>query len=548
VTSNSISLTVTAPTLRSITVTAPGGLLATGANEQLTATGSYTDGSTQNITTSVTWGSSNSAAATVNTTGVVTGVAVGQTNISAVQGSITGSLSVSVTAIISGALTPSSSGSGATVTLSGATSATATADANGNYSFPGLGNGSYTVTPSKAGIIFSPTSQNVTISGSSNSAVNFTATVPTFSLSGSLSPSATTSGATVTLSGAASASTTADVNGNYTFTSLAAGTYTVTPSKTGYVFSPSSQQVVISSSNKSGLNFALAAGQLSASPSSFTFGAINLGSTSTPQTGTLKATSGDVTVTSDTLSGAGFILSGITFPVTITSGQSTTFSLSFAPNVAGSSSGTLSFTSNATNTFSPATMSGTGAGLSIDKASLNFASVPDGTSSASQTGTLSAVGAGVTVSAANVTGSMFSVSGLPALPFTIAAGGSQQFTVTFNPAAGSPGTESGSVSFTGNINNLTETFSGTGTSNVLLSWNASTTPNVTYNVYRCSTSASACVQSSPGNFAQIESGATALSLTDISVSSGQIYYYAITAVDTSNNEGVFSTVVSAQIP
>ena len=57
---------------------------------------------------------------------------------------------------ISGTISPSTSGNGATVTLSGAANATVTADASGNYQFSGLGNGSYTVTPSKAGFNFTP--------------------------------------------------------------------------------------------------------------------------------------------------------------------------------------------------------------------------------------------------------------------------------------------------------------------------------------------------------------------------------------------------------
>jgi hypothetical protein len=59
------------------------------------------------------------------------------------------------------------------VTLSGAASATATADSSGNYSFTGLANGSYTVTPSKAGYTFSPTSANATVN-------NANVTVPAF--------------------------------------------------------------------------------------------------------------------------------------------------------------------------------------------------------------------------------------------------------------------------------------------------------------------------------------------------------------------------------
>ncbi len=74
---------------------------------------------------------------------------------------------------ISGTIT---NGAGATVNLTGTAAATATADASGNYSFAGLSNGSYTVTPSKSGCTFSPTSIAVSISGANQTGKNFTAT------------------------------------------------------------------------------------------------------------------------------------------------------------------------------------------------------------------------------------------------------------------------------------------------------------------------------------------------------------------------------------
>src|SRR3954468_24791968 len=74
---------------------------------------------------------------------------------------------------ISGTLSPATSGTGATVSVTGASATTVTADANGNYSFSGLANGSYTVTPSKTGVNFSPTSQNVSVNGASHTGVNF---------------------------------------------------------------------------------------------------------------------------------------------------------------------------------------------------------------------------------------------------------------------------------------------------------------------------------------------------------------------------------------
>ena len=76
---------------------------------------------------------------------------------------------------ISGTISPASGGSGATVTLSGSASATVTADSSGNYSFNGLGNGTYTVTPSKSGYTFTPSNQSATINGANVSGINFTA-------------------------------------------------------------------------------------------------------------------------------------------------------------------------------------------------------------------------------------------------------------------------------------------------------------------------------------------------------------------------------------
>jgi len=49
---------------------------------------------------------------------------------------------------------------GVTVLLRGAASKTATTDASGNYTFTNVGNGSYTVTPSKAAYTFTPVNRS----------------------------------------------------------------------------------------------------------------------------------------------------------------------------------------------------------------------------------------------------------------------------------------------------------------------------------------------------------------------------------------------------
>jgi len=544
--SNGFTLTVAAPALQSINVTAPNTSLGIGLTEQFTATGRFSDGSTQNLMNTVNWASSTPANASISSSGLATGLASGTTNITASQNGINSNgFALTVTAVISGTLTIA--GAGATVNLNGSASSTTTADATGNYSFSGILNGSYTVTPTKSGVTFSPVNQSVTINGASNTAVNFTATVQTWTISGTLKPASDTAGATLTLSGAPIATTTAAADGTYSFTGIANGTYTVTPTKTGYTFNPANQQITVSNASKTGINFATVP-VLSTSPGSFTFSNITVGTTSALQSGTLSASGGSVTVTNDTLTGAGFAVSGITFPLTLSPGQSQGLSVSFSPLATGSVSGSLSFTSNASNTPPAITLSGTGAGLGLSPMTVNFGSVPDGSTSP-QTATLSAAGGPVTVTAANLSGAAFSISGLPALPFTIAAGQSQTFSVTFAPMPGSPGPASGSVAFLTGLNNVTQTLSGMGTSNVSLTWTASTTPNVTYNVYRCSISASACDPSQPANFGSpLATQIAATSYADLTASSGVTYYYALTAVDSSNNESGLSLVASAVIP
>ncbi len=90
-TSGTAMLTVNAAgaTLKSIAVTPASPSIAAGNTQQFTATGTYSDNSTKNITTSVTWKSSNAPFATIGaTTGLATGAAAGTTQITATQGSI----------------------------------------------------------------------------------------------------------------------------------------------------------------------------------------------------------------------------------------------------------------------------------------------------------------------------------------------------------------------------------------------------------------------------------------------------------------------------
>ncbi|MGH9493743.1 MAG: Kelch repeat-containing protein [Candidatus Sulfotelmatobacter sp.] len=87
----------TGPTLQSIAVTPASPTIATGAKQQFTATGTYSDGSTQNITTTVSWISATRTVATIGLhTGLATAVATGSSSISANLGTVHGSTTLTV--------------------------------------------------------------------------------------------------------------------------------------------------------------------------------------------------------------------------------------------------------------------------------------------------------------------------------------------------------------------------------------------------------------------------------------------------------------------
>src|SRR5438105_2844167 len=96
--SGSAPLDVTPAQLSSIAVTPLNGAVVVGQTQQFTATGSYTDSSTQNITAAVNWSSTNASAASIDASGLATAKITGGTTITAISGSITGNTSLTVNA------------------------------------------------------------------------------------------------------------------------------------------------------------------------------------------------------------------------------------------------------------------------------------------------------------------------------------------------------------------------------------------------------------------------------------------------------------------
>src|ERR1700722_8814627 len=94
--SGSSLLTVSSVTLKSIAVAPPTAVLAPASTLSYTATGTFSDGSTANVTDIVTWSSSATNVASISSFGQVTGQSAGTATIKAQQGSVSGTAALVV--------------------------------------------------------------------------------------------------------------------------------------------------------------------------------------------------------------------------------------------------------------------------------------------------------------------------------------------------------------------------------------------------------------------------------------------------------------------
>jgi len=359
--------------------------------------------------------------------------------------------------------------------------------------------------------------------------------------------SATISGTGYTLSGITTPLT-LNAGQSTTFTVKFAPTTSGTASGTVTILSNASNPTLTVALSGSG---STTPGTLSSNPTTLSFGNVTDGSNQSLSATVTNTGGSNVTISTATISGIGFTLSGISTPLTVNAGQSTTFTVKFAPTTAGAASGTVTISSNASNPTLTVSLSGTGTSavgtLSISPSTLNLGSVTVG-NSGSATGQLTASGASVTVTAATTNNSVFSIGGL-SLPVTIAAGKSVSFTITFSPTTS--GTANGTLTVTSNASPTTSTESLTGTGaaasthSVNLSWNASTSSNISgYNIYR------ALYTTSCGSYSKINTLLNTTTLyTDSTVANGSSYCYYATAVNTSSQEsGASNIATNVQIP
>ena len=279
---------------------------------------------------------------------------------------------------------------------------------------------------------------------------------------------------------------------------------------------------------------------LTSNPSSVWFGKVQVGNSATLSAVLTNASSLNETLTAFQVSGSGFSVSGPTLPVKLSPGQTVSLSIKFAPQSTGTIGGGVFVSGPSLNI--PLTGQGTPQGqLTVSPTALNFGSVNVGSTS-SQSATLTAVGASVIVTSATSSNSQFTISGT-SFPLTLNAGQSTTLDLVFSPTQTGPDSGLLTVSSDASDNQASESLTGTGVAqqySVLLTWDASSSPVVGYNLYR---------GPAIGVYSKINTALDpATQYTDTTVVAGARYYYAATAVNSAGEESTFSTPIQVVVP
>jgi len=171
----------------SLVITPASSSVYIGAQQQLTATLNYSDGSSANVTSTVAWSSLNPGIATVSSAGLAVGIAAGSSSIEATWGSNQFLASASVTVLL---LTVSITPAAASIALNATQQFTATVIGNSNqnvtWGVDGIPGGNSTIgTISATGLYTAPVligTHTITATAQANSASQGNVTVAVGSL------------------------------------------------------------------------------------------------------------------------------------------------------------------------------------------------------------------------------------------------------------------------------------------------------------------------------------------------------------------------------
>ncbi len=240
---------------------------------------------------------------------------------------------------------------------------------------------------------------------------------------------------------------------------LASGSHTITASYSGDTNFVAHTGTPLTQSVQSGPLVTL-------NPTSLTFASQLVGTVSAPQSVVLT-NSGVSTLTIFTIVASGDYAVTSTCPTSLLAGRKCTMTITFAPSVTGTRTGTLTVTDNAPGSPQVVPLTGTGIGpiVTLSPSTLTFATQLVGTTSSGKNATLTNTGtAALTISSISVTGAN------PAdylesntCGSTVAVGATCTFSVAFRPKSRGTRTASLSVSDNAAASPQTVALSGTGT-------------------------------------------------------------------------------------
>jgi len=351
------------------------------------------------------------------------------------------SLAASASCTLSVTFKPTAAGTrtGAVTITDNASPATQTVSLTGTGTAPVVSLSPTSVTFPAQAVGSSSSAQSVTLSNTGSATLSITS----MTASGDFSQT-NTCGSSL----AASASCTLSVTFKPTATGTRTGALTITDNA-----SPATQTVSLTGTG-------VAAPVVSLSPASLTFPAQAVGTSSSAQSVTLKNT-GSATLSITSITASGDFSQTNTCRSSVAVSASCTLSVTFKPTAAGTRTGAVTITDNASPATQTVSLTGTGTAplVSLSPTSLTFPAQAVGTSSSAQSVTLKNTGsAGLTITSIKTSGDFSQTNTCGS---SLAASASCTLSVTFKPTA--TGTRTGAVTITDNASPATQTVSLTGT-------------------------------------------------------------------------------------
>ena len=382
------------PVLASIAITPSSATVMAGSYVQFTATGTYTDGSTANVSNLVSWSSSNTSIATVNTTGLAYAASPGTVTITAASGTATGTASLTVqkltpTVTFTGA--PANAPYNGTFTVTATTNAPVMPTITGTTGVCSVGTVTGTPASASAGVTMLTGTGTCAVTANWAATTNYYAAGPlpqrttavkaasTITItSNTPNPSTLLQAVAISFTAAGAGAGPTGYSVTVTASTRESCTGTLTSAHTGtcsIIFSTGGSRTLTASyagdrnfngSTSASVSQTVNSPTVSLSLSSISFGGVTLGTSSTQAetvtntgTGALINFSWSITGPNANRYSVSSTTCGTT-PATLNPGASCVINVTFRPNNTGTQTASLRLTDNATNSPQTVGLSGTG--------------------------------------------------------------------------------------------------------------------------------------------------------------------------------------------